>query len=381
MKFGMGTLDDMNHLKNKRIRSVADLLQDQFGLALVLKGEDLYNSKRKKMNILNRMLYMLEKMFISQIMKMLSWHEKKDIFQVILKVDGVAISRKKWNTTWSVIVVDEQGVEKSMHLKVKDAFSLHHSRKRVLIEWNGSGQPIGESGGLLGGILGLIASNFNNFSIMYKTWHKVPMQYKDAIFENTIKKIFVVNDDEHKRYILSNLGNKWKNNRFKLFNEHYKSELSWDANVNLNPIGIPKDHWAAFLEYRLSPKTQKNLQKEIGEGASENEAYVKVFGKENSSYVRGMGVGVRPSQMIRSLSCSRESMQSTTTSGPSRTEYQNLKLQVQLLQEQVNFLVNHQKGQLPPGFPTEVADFESPTHTRPYSSANHEPQQHRPSNV
>ncbi|XLT48541.1 hypothetical protein HN873_041145, partial [Arachis hypogaea] len=98
----------------------------------------------------------------------------------------------------------------------------------------------------------------------------------------------------------------------------------------------------------------ENLQKEIGEGASENEAYVKVFGKENSSYVRGMGVGVRPSQMIRSLSCSRESMQSTTTSGPSRTEYQNLKLQVQLLQEQVNFLVNHQKGQLPPGFPTEV---------------------------
>nr|YP_011033835.1 RNA polymerase beta subunit [Gueldenstaedtia verna]WRI15636.1 RNA polymerase beta subunit [Gueldenstaedtia verna] len=35
MKFGMGTLDDMNHLKNKRIRSVADLLQDQFRLALV----------------------------------------------------------------------------------------------------------------------------------------------------------------------------------------------------------------------------------------------------------------------------------------------------------------------------------------------------------
>ncbi|KAK3019582.1 hypothetical protein RJ639_003649 [Escallonia herrerae] len=31
----MGTLDDMNHLKNKRIRSIADLLQDQFGLALV----------------------------------------------------------------------------------------------------------------------------------------------------------------------------------------------------------------------------------------------------------------------------------------------------------------------------------------------------------
>ena len=35
MKFGMGILEDMHHLKYKSIRSVADLLQDQFGLALV----------------------------------------------------------------------------------------------------------------------------------------------------------------------------------------------------------------------------------------------------------------------------------------------------------------------------------------------------------
>nr|YP_010291906.1 RNA polymerase beta subunit [Xyris capensis]ULQ68503.1 RNA polymerase beta subunit [Xyris capensis] len=34
MKFEVGTLDDMNHLKNKRIRSVGDLLQDQLGLTL-----------------------------------------------------------------------------------------------------------------------------------------------------------------------------------------------------------------------------------------------------------------------------------------------------------------------------------------------------------
>nr|YP_010291616.1 RNA polymerase beta subunit [Scleria parvula]ULQ67623.1 RNA polymerase beta subunit [Scleria parvula] len=34
MKLGMGILDDMDHLKNKRIRSVGDLLQDQFRLCL-----------------------------------------------------------------------------------------------------------------------------------------------------------------------------------------------------------------------------------------------------------------------------------------------------------------------------------------------------------
>nr|WVH38587.1 RNA polymerase beta subunit [Schlechtendalia luzulifolia] len=35
IQFGMGTLDDMSHLKNKRVRSLGDFLQDQFGLALV----------------------------------------------------------------------------------------------------------------------------------------------------------------------------------------------------------------------------------------------------------------------------------------------------------------------------------------------------------
>lgn len=35
IKFGIGTLDDIDHLKNRRIRSVADLLQDQLKLALV----------------------------------------------------------------------------------------------------------------------------------------------------------------------------------------------------------------------------------------------------------------------------------------------------------------------------------------------------------
>nr|YP_009138611.1 RNA polymerase beta subunit [Lathyrus littoralis]AIK20905.1 RNA polymerase beta subunit [Lathyrus littoralis] len=53
MKFGMGTLDDMNHLKNKRIRSVADLLQDQFGLALVrlenIIRETIYGAIRYKL--------------------------------------------------------------------------------------------------------------------------------------------------------------------------------------------------------------------------------------------------------------------------------------------------------------------------------------------
>nr|BBF91139.1 RNA polymerase beta chain [Phyllocladus aspleniifolius] len=35
VQFGTGTLDDIDHLQNKRLRSIADLLQNQFGLALM----------------------------------------------------------------------------------------------------------------------------------------------------------------------------------------------------------------------------------------------------------------------------------------------------------------------------------------------------------
>ncbi|KAJ1683096.1 hypothetical protein LUZ63_021684 [Rhynchospora breviuscula] len=46
MKLEMGTLDEMNHLKNKRIRSVGDLLQDQFRLALFRLEKTIRNTIR-----------------------------------------------------------------------------------------------------------------------------------------------------------------------------------------------------------------------------------------------------------------------------------------------------------------------------------------------
>ena len=72
----------------------------------------------------------------------------------------------------------------------------------------------------------------------------------------SLKKKFVVDDEGNKKYILSNLGKKWKDNKCRLFHDNYKSELGWEANLNLHPNGISKDHWASFLEYRLSDKAQ-----------------------------------------------------------------------------------------------------------------------------
>ncbi|MED6199960.1 hypothetical protein PIB30_080713 [Stylosanthes scabra] len=151
---------------------------------------------------------------------------------------------------------NEQGVQEKRDLRIQDALKLSKGRKRVLIEWNGLCQPIGDSGGLLGGVLGLIASNFGNFPIMYKTWHKVPMSYKDNIYENTIKEVETGRDFSRGEMLAVT---------------HRKKD-------------------GTFVNEEAEQKNE-DLQKEIGEGASENEAYVKVFGKEHPGYARGMGFG------------------------------------------------------------------------------------------
>jgi hypothetical protein len=43
---------------------------------------------------------------------------------------------------------------------------------------------------------------------------------------------------------------------------------------------------------------QEELQKEIHASNSVNGAFVEVFGKEHNGYVRGMGLGVTPSQIF-----------------------------------------------------------------------------------
>ena len=70
-----------------------------------------------------------------------------------------------------------------------------------------------------------------------------------------MKAKFKVDDGQHKKYILQNLGKKWKDNRSKLFNDIYDFDLSREQNLNLCPEGIDLDHWASFIDYRLKEKT------------------------------------------------------------------------------------------------------------------------------
>ncbi|NP_001312870.1 uncharacterized LOC107815048 [Nicotiana tabacum] len=164
--------------------------------------------------------------------------------------------KRKSNKYWIVDVIDEEGVVKETNLRVQDMFVLPMGKK-VVLEWNNRNQPVGESAGLLGGFLGSIASNFEYFPIGFEKWPKIPKPYKEHVWTNTIKPKFQVNDEMNKKYILGNIGRKWRDKRIKLFDENYDPSLGKDANIDLPPAGISKDQWALFLNYRLNEKTME----------------------------------------------------------------------------------------------------------------------------
>ncbi|KAK2436363.1 hypothetical protein QL285_021362 [Trifolium repens] len=90
-------------------------------------------------------------------------------------------------------------------------------------------------------------------------------------------------------------------------------------------------------------KKNDQLQAEIAKTHLENEAFVKVFGKEHGGFARSMGLGVTPSQLttvcsprLTSSSDDKEKMKQT------QAEIDSLKdkaLQVDILKEQVAFLM------------------------------------------
>ncbi|PIN07619.1 hypothetical protein CDL12_19818 [Handroanthus impetiginosus] len=194
-------------------------------------------------------------------------------------------SRRESNKYWTVDLKDANGQIIKARLRVNDVFVLLGGKK-IILEWNELGQPIRESGGLLGQFLGHVASEFNNFPTSYSKWSKVPASCKDH-------DKFDVSDELHKKHIMGSLGKKWRDNRSRLFIngqrihvqpldisfEHVVHSsisgctrwilrqisrprplgLGCDSSLSKRPTYIPREQWAGFLEYRMNEKTQTNI--------------------------------------------------------------------------------------------------------------------------
>ncbi|KAL4300774.1 hypothetical protein AHAS_Ahas17G0234500 [Arachis hypogaea] len=92
-------------------------------------------------------------------------------------------------------------------------------------------QAIGESQGLLAGYLGTLAVD-----------SKIHFKISEGIA---------------KRYCKLSLAKKWSQHRIKLWNEFYDPCMSRQAIIDNVPVGIDKDQWASFIQYRFLPSTME----------------------------------------------------------------------------------------------------------------------------
>ncbi|KAF7800643.1 hypothetical protein G2W53_044929 [Senna tora] len=165
----------------------------------------------------------------------------------------------KYRKYWVVDVVDEQGLTKETHLRVHDAWGLPPGQ-RVVVPWNNIGQPIGEGGGLLAIFLGTVAMDFTLFPISYAMWTTMPNVYKNEVYKNTVQAKFVVDDGQHKRFILQSIGKKWRARRGKLY-KMYDTSKTREENIANPPLGLTREQWASFIDYRNDPKNQEKSKK------------------------------------------------------------------------------------------------------------------------
>ncbi|PIN12401.1 hypothetical protein CDL12_14993 [Handroanthus impetiginosus] len=340
---------------------------------------------------------------------------------------------RKSNKYWTVRLIDENNKTKEARLTVHDIFVLP-SRQKIVLEWNKEGQPIGDAGGLLGQFLGHVACKPDNFPISYEKWPKVPSANKEHVWNHVIKKKFVVNNGMNKKYILSSLGKKWKDNRAELYNAYYDPTANWETNIQNHPKHVPRDQWAGILSYRTRQATKDMCKRNIEnrrkqkvphtlgsktiakkkhetetehgrpcsraemwniahkkkngsfvneeakkkseeldmhtQNSSETEAFTKIFGKEHPRRVHSVGHCVAPSQFFGSTSYSGEE-----ASFQANVEIQELKSEVKALRAQMVYFMEHFGAQMLDGHPNNNQDVDasSPALVRHSSTGSHDP--------
>ncbi|KAK7293384.1 hypothetical protein RJT34_16249 [Clitoria ternatea] len=88
---------------------------------------------------------------------------------------------------WLVQLINAEGMLREDTLKARDVWLLELGDK-VVVPWDGA-QPTGTpTSSLLTHFLGLLVRGGKYFPISFKTWKKVPLNFKDEAWQNVIKK-------------------------------------------------------------------------------------------------------------------------------------------------------------------------------------------------
>ncbi|KAL2334224.1 hypothetical protein Fmac_015437 [Flemingia macrophylla] len=165
---------------------------------------------------------------------------------------------------------------------VKRVNSFTELKENILVNWNTEDQPIDNAGALLNRFLGRVARNMNIFPISYQSWRKIPKDYKEDVLRNTIQVKFEVDSDGRAKYIFKSLNTKWSEYRQQLWQQRDDGTRNRDDLITMGPEGVNKNHWASFVDYRLSSRIK---EQELGRKVSRGEVWIATHKHGNGDFV------------------------------------------------------------------------------------------------
>ncbi|RYR78412.1 hypothetical protein Ahy_A01g003207 [Arachis hypogaea] len=154
-----------------------------------------------------------------------------------VECQGNANSKKKDTDYWVVDVI-ENGVTYCMELTVKEALALTPGKK-IALNHNRELQQVGQAAGLLSGLLGTLASNFQQLPICEKSWKttsKASMEHafdQFKVIESSTMRM--IGRGIIKREIVQRIGSSKRNARNYLFHKFYDKELTFEENLKRKP--------------------------------------------------------------------------------------------------------------------------------------------------
>ncbi|KAH0853821.1 hypothetical protein HID58_092849, partial [Brassica napus] len=180
---------------------------------------------------------------------------------------------------WKIEVIDINGNIEGKMVTSKDIWKLQNSRVIVHFDET-SGQPIGESGGLLGSWLGQLSNDVNLLPINYSDWRLVNIHIKNKVWEVIQSKFWFDDPTMRKVYVMGALGSRCKDVRLRLWKEYKRDNLS-DMLQN-RPEHIPENQWGHFVHMRFTEKWKKI---KTGKTPSRAEFFIETRTKPNGSFV------------------------------------------------------------------------------------------------
>ncbi|CAN7024947.1 unnamed protein product [Brassica oleracea var. botrytis] len=155
---------------------------------------------------------------------------------------------------WKIQVIDSEGSVEGKMVTSKDVWKLQSSKVIVHFDEN-SGQPIGDSGGLLGSWLGQLSNDVNLLPINYNDWRMVNIHTKRKAWDVIQSKFWFDDPTMRKGYVMSALGSRCKDVKLRLWKEHKRNDQL--QTLQNRPNNVPEEQWEHFVHMRFTEKWKK----------------------------------------------------------------------------------------------------------------------------